>query len=99
MRKRTAFGVGFFLGPAVTGYLAGYGLTAPIYFAAGLSMTSILFTTFLLPGGKPPAKLADSGAPGPGGRRLSVFEWSAYLEYLRRPALARGFGDMIGRRA
>ena len=89
-----AFGVGFFIGPAVTGYLAGYGLTAPIYFAAGLSMTSILFTTFLLPGGKPPGHAAPGG-PGPGGQRLSVFEWSAYLAYLRRPALAPLFAQFV----
>jgi MFS family permease len=89
-----AFGVGFFLGPAVTGYLAGYGLTAPIYFAAGLSMTSILFTTFLLPGGKPPAHPGGApGSPGPGGQRLSVFEWSAYAQYLRRPELSRLFAQ------
>jgi MFS transporter, DHA1 family, tetracycline resistance protein len=89
-----AFGVGFFVGPAVTGYLAGYGLTAPIYFAAGLSMTSILFTTFLLPGGAPPAAHGGAeGAPGPGGQRLSIFQWTAYLEYLRRPALAPLFAQ------
>jgi predicted MFS family arabinose efflux permease len=88
-----AFGVGFFLGPGLTGFLAGYGLTAPIYFAAGLSMTSILFTTFLLPGGKPPTRAPAAGDPGPGGRRLSVFEWSAYAEYLRRPKLAGLFAQ------
>ncbi len=48
-----AFGLGFFLGPAVTGKLSDYGLTAPIYLAAALSATSILCTVFLLPGGKP----------------------------------------------
>jgi MFS transporter, DHA1 family, tetracycline resistance protein len=88
-----AFGVGFFVGPAVTGYLAGYGLTAPIYFAAGLSMTSILFTLFLLPGGAPPAAHGASGQTGPGGQRLSIFQWTAYLEYLRRPALAPLFAQ------
>jgi len=88
-----AFGVGFFIGPAVTGYLASYGLTAPIYFAAGLSMTSILFTTFLLPGGKPPSPHAAPGDPGPGGQRLPIFQWTAYLEYLKRPALAPLFAQ------
>jgi DHA1 family tetracycline resistance protein-like MFS transporter len=92
-----AFGVGFFVGPAVTGYLAGYGLTAPIYFAAGLSMTSILFTTFLLPGAAPPAAhgggTRQADGPGPGGQRLSIFQWAAYLEYLKRPALAPLFAQ------
>jgi MFS family permease len=48
-----AFGLGFFLGPAVTGKLSDYGLTAPIYLAAALSATSVLCTLLLLPGGKP----------------------------------------------
>ena len=48
-----AFGLGFFLGPAVTGKLSVYSLTAPIYLAAALSFTSILCTLFILPGGKP----------------------------------------------
>ena len=37
-----AFGLGFFIGPSVTGFRSSYGLTAPIYPAAGLSITSIL---------------------------------------------------------
>src|SRR5262249_56607973 len=44
-----AFGLGFFLGPSVTGYLYQFGLRAPIYAAAGLSLTSILCTALLLP--------------------------------------------------
>jgi MFS family permease len=56
-------------------------------------MTSILFTTFLLPGGVPPQAHAAAGGPGPGGQRLSIFQWSAYLAYLRRPALAPLFAQ------
>ena len=38
-----AFGVGFFIGPTLTGYLAGrYSLTAPIYLAACMSAVSRL---------------------------------------------------------
>ncbi len=33
-----AFGIGFFLGPSMTGLLTPYGLAAPIYAAAGLSL-------------------------------------------------------------
>ena len=61
-----AFGVGFFIGPSVTGLLATYSLNAPIYLAAGLSLTSILCTTFLLPGGSPP-RAHEGESAGPGG--------------------------------
>jgi hypothetical protein len=87
-----AFGVGFFVGPAVTGYLSTFGLPAPIYCAAGLSMTSILCTLLLLPGGKPPG---HSATPGPGGARLSIFRWGTYVEYLKRPALAPLFAQFV----
>jgi MFS transporter, DHA1 family, tetracycline resistance protein len=104
-----AFGVGFFIGPGVTGYLAGYGLTAPIYAAAGLSMTSILCTTFLLPGGKPPSPDNAAGAPREGGiartahvvesgperRRAPIFQVRVYAEYFRRPALSALFGQFF----
>ena len=80
-----AFGIGFFVGPGVTGLLSGYALTAPIYLAAAMSLTSILCTTFLLPNDAP------TGAPaadGPAGRRLSIFDWGAYATYFRRPVMA-----------
>ncbi len=81
-----AFGVGFFIGPSVTGALVVYGLAAPVYLAAALSMTSILCTTFLLPGGPPPAA-AEGGNAGPGGRRPSPFAISTYTTYFSRPVL------------
>jgi MFS family permease len=81
-----AFGVGFFIGPSITGMLVVYGLSAPIYLAAGLSMTSILCTTFLLPGGVPPQAHAGADA-GPGGRRMNPFAPSHYASYFARPVL------------
>lgn len=81
-----AFGVGFFIGPSVTGLLVVYGLSAPVYLAAALSMTSILCTTFLLPGGPPPAAAGGSHA-GPGGRRPSPFALATYATYFSRPVL------------
>ena len=80
-----AFGIGFLIGPGISGFLAQYGYAYPILTAAALSFTSILCTTFLLPGTKPHA----DGAPGPGGQRLGIFDWAAYLEYFRRPGLGR----------
>jgi MFS transporter, DHA1 family, tetracycline resistance protein len=81
-----AFGVGFFIGPSVTGALVVYGLAAPVYLAAALSMTSILCTTFLLPGGPPPTN-ADGADAGPGGRRPSPFALATYTTYFSRPVL------------
>jgi MFS family permease len=44
-----AFGLGFLLGPAVSGWLANFGYAAPVWLACALSATSILATAFLLP--------------------------------------------------
>ncbi len=83
-----AFGGGFLLGPAISGVLAQFGYQYPILAAAGLSLLSILATYFLLPANPPAVEGAGAGPAGPGGKRLSVFEWSRYVEYFRRPRLA-----------
>ncbi|HEY2381623.1 MAG TPA: MFS transporter [Terriglobia bacterium] len=44
-----AFGIGFLIGPGVSGYLAQFNNTYPIFAAAALSFTSIMCTYFLLP--------------------------------------------------
>jgi multidrug resistance protein len=44
-----AFGLGFLVGPGVSGFLAQYNNTYPILAVAALSFTSILCTYFLLP--------------------------------------------------
>ncbi|HEY2515303.1 MAG TPA: MFS transporter, partial [Polyangiaceae bacterium] len=72
-----SFGLGFSIGPWVTGMLVSYGLAAPIYLAAALSFTSILCTTFLLP----------RGAQAHGRHSVSLFQRPSYLAYLRRPVL------------
>lgn len=79
-----AFGMGFFIGPGISGFLAGYDYRAPIFAAAALSFTSILCTTFLLPNVKP----GGGKREGPGGARLSLVQWGAYVDYFRRPLLA-----------
>jgi MFS family permease len=81
-----AFGLGFLIGPAVSGLLAKYDYRYPIFAAAALSATSILTTYLLLPAVTPAG--AGKGMSGPGGKRLSLVQWGAYVEYFRQPALA-----------
>lgn len=83
-----AFGLGFFVGPWVTGELASYGLRAPIYLAAAMSLTSILCTAFLLPSEKGKVRARAPAVAMPGGRRLGVLDWGSYAPYFKRPALA-----------
>ena len=44
-----AFGIGFILGPAIGGLLAGIDLRAPFYAAAGMSLINWLYGAFVLP--------------------------------------------------
>ncbi len=50
-----SFGLGFLLGPAISGFLVAYGMNAPIFAAAALSFLSIMGTLFLLPKTEPTA--------------------------------------------
>lgn len=86
-----AFGFGFLVGPAISGYLARYGYQAPILAAAALSLTSILCTFFLLPRREEMLErnAAEDAEAGPGGKRLSLFSWGAYRKYFRDPELAK----------
>jgi multidrug resistance protein len=78
-----AFGLGFLVGPAISGVLSRFDVRLPIYAAAVLSATSILTTWLLLPSVKP------GGEGGPArSRRLTLFEWRAYAVYFRQPALS-----------
>ena len=74
-----AFGIGFFIGPSLTGFLAArYGMTTPIYLAAAMSALSILCTATLLKGGRAEHAFDDQGA---------VFRWQTYVNYFSRPGL------------
>ncbi len=77
-----AFGLGFLIGPAISGFLAQFGYQYPIYVAAGLSATSILATYLLLPGG------SQGGSGERAAGRLAVLDWGNYARYFKDPALA-----------
>jgi MFS transporter, DHA1 family, tetracycline resistance protein len=75
-----AFGVGFFIGPSLTGYLsATYSLTTPIYLAAVMSATSVLCTATLLKGGRQSHHAFDD--------REKALQWKTYAKYFGRPGL------------
>ncbi len=86
-----AFGIGFLIGPAISGFLSTYSYSAPIYAAAALSFTSILCTWFLLPKNPviPDREEGEMAAPLPGGRRVGVLDLGGYLTFFRRPGLRR----------
>lgn len=84
-----AFGIGFLLGPALSGYLSQIGLHIPIFVAAGLSATSVGVTYLLLPPGPPPQAAEQTDADLPAGRRLGLLQWKTYAEYFRRPVLSQ----------
>jgi MFS family permease len=83
-----AFGFGFLVGPAVSGFLSTFGYHYPILAAAALSFLSICATYFLLPANPPLPAGHDEGPAGPGGERLTLLEWGRYTEYFKRPFLA-----------
>jgi MFS family permease len=75
-----AFGLGFFIGPSITGYLAArFDLNAPIYLAATMSAASIVCTALLLKSGRPTTRLSD---------RRETLRWRTYARYFARPALS-----------
>jgi MFS family permease len=75
-----AFGIGFFIGPSLTGYLsAKYTLNTPIYLAAVMSATSILCTATLLKGGRQLHHAFDD--------REAALHWRTYAKYFGRPGL------------
>ena len=78
-----AFGLGFLIGPAISGLLAKYDYRYPIFAAAFMSFCSIIATTFLLPSVKPSAMSTG----GPGGKRLSLVQWGDYVAFFRQPEL------------
>lgn len=84
-----AFGLGFLVGPGISGLLAHYDLRYPIFMAAALSFASVLTTIAVLPWGKPPAGPVD--AP----RRVKIFDVKGYAGYFARPKLGNFLGQFF----
>ena len=80
-----AFGLGFLVGPAVSGFLYRYGYRVPILTAAGLSFTSIVATAVLLPWRVPARVLATETPAGEKPRRKLPIH--VFLESLTAPKL------------
>ncbi len=78
-----AFGIGFLIGPALSGWLSHYSYTYPILVAAALSAGSVICTSLLLPSLEP----HTLNQSGPGGKRLGVLDWKTYAQYFSRPEL------------
>ncbi|MES1255196.1 MAG: MFS transporter, partial [Acidobacteriota bacterium] len=74
-----AFGIGFLLGPALSGYLVQFGPSYPIFAAAGFSAASIVATAVLLP--PSPAVQAEG----------HQWDWRAYTGPLRDRMVASRF--------
>ena len=80
-----AFGLGFAIGPVISGWLSHYSLETPFWAAAALSGCSILGTIFILP-----TRRADRGAARRPRRRAPRHpRLGAVREYFRRPAMGR----------
>ena len=75
-----AFGMGFTIGPGITGYLSQFGYQYPVFAAAGLSALSILSTYTMLPSKTPHA---EGDAPP----KFKVFDFASYVQYFHRPGL------------
>ena len=86
-----AFGIGFLIGPAISGFLSQYDYSYPAWAAAALSFTSVCCTYFLLPRAAPHA----GEESGPGGKSLGVLDWGAYAQYFKRPELGRLLGTFF----
>jgi MFS transporter, DHA1 family, tetracycline resistance protein len=87
-RLGIAFGIGFFIGPAMAGALVEYGLHVPFLAAAGLSFCSMVCSYVLLEPGTPnPSAAASARAPIAAAERSATFHRATYINYLRRSGL------------
>jgi MFS transporter, DHA1 family, tetracycline resistance protein len=76
-----AFGLGFLVGPAISGFLAQFNYVYPIYAAAALSAASIAATWLFLPNAKPSVTGQQA--------RMNLLDVSAFVAYFRQPILGK----------
>lgn len=79
-----AFGLGFIFGPALGGFFVRFGLSVPIFIAAGLCAANWLLAVFILPETYH-LRNGKSGPSHPG------FSWAALKHAARHPGVARLF--------
>jgi MFS transporter, DHA1 family, tetracycline resistance protein len=92
-----AFGFGFLVGPAISGFLAQFGYQAPIFAACGLSFTTIVCTSLFLPNREQTRAISASiaGDHTPSERRLSLLAWGEYRRFFREQDLARLLAEWL----
>ncbi len=83
-----SFGIGFFIGPAITGYLSQFSYQYPIFLAAALSLLSIILTSIFMP-----AKARHLQEEHRKNTSTKFFEPAVYLHYFKQPKLANCFGQ------
>ncbi|MFC1624867.1 MFS transporter [Patescibacteria group bacterium] len=81
-----AFGIGFFIGPAIGGYLSKYGIAVPAYTAAGISLLSIMATIILLP-----ETIKRNNNP----KKVKIIDIKALLKYLSSERTAKPIYELF----
>jgi MFS family permease len=89
-----SFGLGFLIGPGISGILAHYGEIYPLYAAIALSALSILATIVLLPWSAPVAQ-TKSTDPSEQFSKLSIFEWGQYRDVFANVEMRKLMIDFI----
>ena len=92
-----AFGFGFLVGPAISGFLAQFGYGAPIFAACALSFTAILCTTIFLPNREQTQAISANigGEDTPNERRLSLLSWGEYRRFFQDRDLAKLLAEWL----
>jgi MFS family permease len=76
-----AFGIGFFIGPAISGFLSQYSYHYPIYVAGALSALSIFMTIKFMPDGK--NKVEENSLAS-----RKILDMDLYVRYFKAPKLS-----------